>query len=334
MPKLPKNGQPNNKQTAEPTSEKNTETYVAATVTSGFGSRLDPYNFNKNENHQGVDLRAPVGKKIYSKGPGKVTEVNENPDNGKFIRIQYEDGRNADYLHLSDTSPVKKGDKVDVGTFIGKTGNTGRSKYPHLHFGVRDSQGKTVQPTQQEMEYTLNSPEIVDQNKKEMEVKKSSNTNVQNDNKNTKSATPTTVKNTQTNTASKVPDAMEDKIIELGLGDPGWFPFRNKLQRSYDGHWYREDGTRVKPEVERFAEEKMKSQNVHTQNKTEPQASNNNKGDTIDKSSIVNKNYKEEMFATSNDVSNSQTTIIMNKKVNNKQYAKVDDTNPYVQKQG
>ena len=249
------NTQSENKQTAEPVSP---VSYTAATVTSGFGSRLDPYNSNRTENHQGVDLRAPVGTKVYSKGPGTVSEVNESPENGKFIKIQYDDGRNGEYLHLSDTSVVKKGDKVGAGTLIAKTGNTGHSKYPHLHFGVRDSQGKSIQPSKEEMEYTLNPPEVVNKRNEEQKSPPKKEA-VDNNNVNTKNAPPvspvSTVEDTKKKSASKVPDLMPDGKVQLQDNDFGYSGFfarklskvedPNKLQRDYKGNWYYEDGTLV-----------------------------------------------------------------------------------------
>jgi murein DD-endopeptidase MepM/ murein hydrolase activator NlpD len=41
------------------------------------------------------------------------------------------------YAHLSERS-ANEGDKVTAGDIIGKTGNTGFSTGPHLHYEVRD----------------------------------------------------------------------------------------------------------------------------------------------------------------------------------------------------
>jgi len=383
------NTQSGNKQTAEPVSP---VSYTAATVTSGFGSRLDPYNSNRTENHQGVDLRARVGTKVYSKGPGTVSEVNESPENGKFIKIQYDDGRNGEYLHLSDTSVVKKGDKVGAGTLIAKTGNTGHSKYPHLHFGVRDSQGKSIQPSKEEMEYTLNPPEVVNKRNEEQKSPPKKGA-VDNNNVNTNNASPvSTVENTQ-NSASKVPELMPDGKVQLQDNDFGYSGFLakafskvdpNKLQRDYKGNWYYEDGTLVTDQKKKNSAERRWIFNTYgllagtkidakelktigltgeaikntdglwhiindnietivkdkeTINKLEKLGKSkfvasleNNIGDTVDKSSSDNKNYKESLSANSGESSSSQSTIVMNQKINKMQYAKVDDTNPYTQK--
>jgi len=376
-------------QTAEPVS------YTAATVTSGFGSRLDPYNSNRTENHQGVDLRAPVGTKVYSKGPGTVSEVNESPENGKFIKIQYDDGRNGEYLHLSDTSVVKKGDKVGAGTLIAKTGNTGHSKYPHLHFGVRDSQGKSIQPSKEEMEYTLNPPEVVNKRKEEQKSppKKEAVDNNSVNPKNASPVSPTTA--SVDNSASKVPELMPDGKVQLQDNDFGYSGFLakafskvdpNKLQRDYKGNWYYEDGTLVTDQKKKNSAERRWIFNTYgllagtkidakelktigltgeaikntdglwyiindnketivkdkeTINKLEKIGKSkfvasleNNIGDTVDTLSFENKNYKQDLIASSSETTNNQNVIIMKKNNINMNNEKVDDNNPYTQKLG
>jgi len=252
------NTQPGNKQTAEPN---NTGTYTPAILTSARGFRADQFDSKKQEYHTGTDWHAPQGTKVYAKGTGVVSEVGEKKENGKFIRIQYDNERDADYLHLSDTSAVKKGDKVEAGTFIGKTGNTGKSKNPHLHLGLHDRKGNLLNPTKEEIEYTLNSPDIVNKHKEEIKEQKSppKKEAVDNNNVNTKNAPPvspvSTVEDTKKKSASKVPDLMPDGKVQLQDNDFGYSGFfarklskvedPNKLQRDYKGNWYYEDGTLV-----------------------------------------------------------------------------------------
>jgi murein DD-endopeptidase MepM/ murein hydrolase activator NlpD len=73
---------------------------------------------------------------------GRVTRTNWNhAANGNCIEVQYGDGVLAKFLHLNE-NVVKDGQTLSAGTEIGKTGNTGRSTGPHLHYQLE--RGSTV----------------------------------------------------------------------------------------------------------------------------------------------------------------------------------------------
>ncbi len=82
---------------------------------------------------------------IYCPLPGIVIEAKENASEGKFVVIKHENitdtatGKTATYvsnfLHLSEYS-VSKGDILNEGDVIGKTGSTGQSTGEHLHFQI------------------------------------------------------------------------------------------------------------------------------------------------------------------------------------------------------
>lgn len=56
---------------------------------------------------------------------------------GNYIRIMHDDGTIAEYRHLLDASvKVRPGQRVEAGSEIALSGNSGASKVPHLHFGV------------------------------------------------------------------------------------------------------------------------------------------------------------------------------------------------------
>ncbi|MBW8366439.1 MAG: M23 family metallopeptidase [Arenimonas sp.] len=58
------------------------------------------------------------------------------------IRILHEDGSMALYAHLQEAAVyVNAGDEVTLGQMIGRTGNTGFSSGPHLHFSVQVNGG-------------------------------------------------------------------------------------------------------------------------------------------------------------------------------------------------
>lgn len=90
--------------------------------------------------HTGVDFAVPEGTPITAVKDGKVLEAKEGVtwggSYGKAIVVDHGDGYHAIYAHLSKIE-VKAGDKVTEGQEIGKSGNTGNSSGPHLHFEVR-----------------------------------------------------------------------------------------------------------------------------------------------------------------------------------------------------
>lgn len=93
--------------------------------------------------HGGIDL-STKGKylDVYAtEDNGKVVAVKpNNGDAGNMVTIEYNrsDGSKyqTTYMHLSEIKELKKGDPVQAGQIIGKSGNTGHSTGPHLHFEV------------------------------------------------------------------------------------------------------------------------------------------------------------------------------------------------------
>ncbi len=86
--------------------------------------------------HTGVDLAVPTGTPVYSVGPGEVHSTSAEGAYGNHILVRMADGRYVLYAHL-DRMAVAAGDRVEGGTRIGDSGNTGNSTGPHLHFEVR-----------------------------------------------------------------------------------------------------------------------------------------------------------------------------------------------------
>jgi len=72
----------------------------------------------------------------------------ENLSDGNYISIRHNDGSVAHYWHLDYNGlKVASGDSVVTGQWIGVSGNTGYSAFPHLHFEVQgpDKNGNVVQ---------------------------------------------------------------------------------------------------------------------------------------------------------------------------------------------
>ena len=67
-------------------------------------------------------------------------------DKANYVKVLHEDGTYAIYAHiLRATAAVKPGDSVQVGDVLARSGSSGYSTGPHLHFVIRKNVGlKTV----------------------------------------------------------------------------------------------------------------------------------------------------------------------------------------------
>lgn len=99
------------------------------TITSRFGPRWGRF-------HYGLDLALPTGNKVFAADGGVVTDAGYSGGYGYLVTIDHQNGQETRYAHNSQIL-VKVGDKVFQGQEIAKSGNTGNSTGPHLHFEVR-----------------------------------------------------------------------------------------------------------------------------------------------------------------------------------------------------
>lgn len=113
-------------------------------ITSSFGYRENPFNGRGVETHSGLDIRAPMGAVVKSMAKGTVSFAGRKGGYGNCIIIKHIDGYETLYGHLSKIA-VKRGQKIDVGEYIGNVGSTGRSTGPHLHYEVLKN-GKRINP--------------------------------------------------------------------------------------------------------------------------------------------------------------------------------------------
>jgi murein DD-endopeptidase MepM/ murein hydrolase activator NlpD len=117
---------------------------VRGQVNSGYGSRVSPWSA-KTEFHSGFDIGAPVGTPVKSPAPGTVVFAGVNAEYGQTLIIDHGNETKSLYGHLSRLS-VAVNEKVQRGTVIALTGNTGRSSGPHLHYEIQ-VKGQAVNPT-------------------------------------------------------------------------------------------------------------------------------------------------------------------------------------------
>jgi len=110
--------------------------------------------FHGNFSHRGsneyaVDFDCPVATQVLAARPGVVVAANAaaqgsgtTPDfldyrRTNFVLVQHDDGTLGEYMHLSPSGiEVKPGQRVERGTPLALSGNTGFSSTPHLHFHV------------------------------------------------------------------------------------------------------------------------------------------------------------------------------------------------------
>lgn len=100
----------------------------------GFGMRMHPI-LNIRRMHEGIDIITPVGTPVYASADGEVVFVGRNSGYGLMVEIDHGFGYRTIYAHLS-SSQIKEGAKIKRGTLIAKTGNTGLSTGPHLHYEI------------------------------------------------------------------------------------------------------------------------------------------------------------------------------------------------------
>ncbi|MER8426155.1 M23 family metallopeptidase [Mesorhizobium sp. M1403] len=112
-------------------------------VTSPFGVRTDPI-LGTAALHSGMDFRAPVGMPAKVTAAGVVVKAGWNGGYGRMVEVDHGNGFVTRYGHLSKID-VAVGQKLDAGDIIGKTGNSGRSTGPHLHYEVRHN-GEAIDP--------------------------------------------------------------------------------------------------------------------------------------------------------------------------------------------
>jgi len=104
-------------------------------VTSGVGWRLDPFGSGKLAYHRGTDIAIPVGTPVRTTRTGRVVHAGIHGGHGATVIIQNDDGDRALYGHNSALM-VRVGERVDAGTTIALSGNSGRSTGPHIHYEV------------------------------------------------------------------------------------------------------------------------------------------------------------------------------------------------------
>jgi murein DD-endopeptidase MepM/ murein hydrolase activator NlpD len=116
---------------------------VSFPIIQGYGAKLS---------HRGVerytlDFGMPVGTAVHAARDGVVVLVEDTHDSGcareecgsyaNFVVVLHADGTTGEYFHLErGSAQIRAGERVARGQLLARSGNTGFSTAPHLHFGV------------------------------------------------------------------------------------------------------------------------------------------------------------------------------------------------------
>ncbi|AYF89422.1 MULTISPECIES: peptidoglycan DD-metalloendopeptidase family protein [unclassified Pseudomonas] len=118
-------------------------------LTQGANGR---YSHFTPKGRYALDIAMPEGTPIVAARPGVVVKIENdqsgrgNNPSGNFVRILHDDGTMGVYLHLMRGSvQVREGQQVSIGERIARSGNTGNSTGPHLHFVIQRNLGLALE---------------------------------------------------------------------------------------------------------------------------------------------------------------------------------------------
>ncbi len=118
--------------------------FSIAQTGASVGNKINPFYKTLRE-HTGVDLLSPVGTEVMATANGVVETVSKSIKGmGNTVVIDHENGIKTVYSHLSDIY-VRQGQRVGQKYVIARSGNSGTTFTPVLHYEViRD--GEYVDP--------------------------------------------------------------------------------------------------------------------------------------------------------------------------------------------
>ncbi|MCY1527628.1 Peptidase family M23 [compost metagenome] len=118
-------------------------------LTQGANGR---YSHFTPKGRYALDIAMPEGTPIVAARPGVVVKIENdqsgrgNNPSGNFVRLLHDDGTMGVYLHLMRGSvQVREGQQVALGERIARSGNTGNSTGPHLHFVIQRNMGLALE---------------------------------------------------------------------------------------------------------------------------------------------------------------------------------------------
>jgi len=113
---------------------------VRGKVIASFGARSD------GTHNDGVNFAVPVGTDVMAAQDGVVAYAgSELRSYGNLILVRHDNGWVTAYAH-NDKLLVSRGDSVKRGQVIAKSGSSGQVSEPQVHFELRQSSKKPVDP--------------------------------------------------------------------------------------------------------------------------------------------------------------------------------------------
>lgn len=125
------------------------QSQLCAHISQSFNGR---FSHNKDHSRYAVDIAMDVGTPLVAARAGVVVGVKDDYhmggvneyflDKANYVSVIHDDGTFAGYFHiLLGTAVVKPGDKVSVGQLLARSGSSGFSSGPHLHFVIYQNKG-------------------------------------------------------------------------------------------------------------------------------------------------------------------------------------------------
>ncbi|WP_449388359.1 M23 family metallopeptidase [Chryseobacterium lineare] len=108
---------------------------TVATNTKPTEKNNAPAEADQMQFHKGLDIAVPFGSDVVATAAGTVIFSGQKGGYGNCVIVSHGNGLATLYGHLSQLV-AKVNDKVKVGQVIAKSGNSGRSTGPHLHYEV------------------------------------------------------------------------------------------------------------------------------------------------------------------------------------------------------
>ncbi|MER8069880.1 transglycosylase family protein [Streptomyces sp. NPDC094034] len=113
---------------------------VNAPVSASTGTQYRQSGSWASGYHTGVDFPVPTGTSVKAVAAGHVVSAGWEGSYGYQVVIRHADGKYSQYAHLSALN-VREGQQVGGGQRIARSGSTGNSTGPHLHFEMRTGPG-------------------------------------------------------------------------------------------------------------------------------------------------------------------------------------------------
>lgn len=116
-------------------------------ISQGYGSNPVYYAQFGLKGHEGVDWATPTGTEILAPFDGVIVRDNDDPRQGAYgdLLVVWDQKQNCAvwFCHLNENY-FSIGDVVNKGQVLGKTGNSGNTTGPHLHFNFVETDSNGV----------------------------------------------------------------------------------------------------------------------------------------------------------------------------------------------